>query len=328
MTNTAPMLFSPPTSHAFAQRVASAVGVALAEHEWRPFEDGEHKMRPLESVRGREVYVIHSLYAEPGHSVNDKLCELLFFVGALVDASAAHVNVVAPYLCYARKDRRSQTRDPVTTRYVAQLFEAVGATRFITLDVHNLAAYQNAFRVPVEHLEANGMLAQWFARHLHDTPLVVVSPDAGGVRRAEDFRARLMKLLGRPVEAAFAGKLRAGGIVTGKPIVGDLEGRCAIIVDDLIGTGTTLANLAGHCRALGATEVHAAATHGLFLGDACEKLGNGMLASVVVTDSVAPWRVPDGPLLDRLTVLDSAPLFAQAIARMHASLLDALKPVH
>ncbi|WP_028214088.1 ribose-phosphate diphosphokinase [Paraburkholderia mimosarum] len=316
--NTAPMLFSPPASHAFAERVASSLGIPLGEYEWRPFEDGEHKMRPLESVRGRDVYVIHSLYGEPGHSVCDKLCELLFFVGALVDASAARVSVVAPYLCYARKDRRSQARDPVTTRYVAQLFEAVGATRCATLDVHNVAAYQNAFRVPTEHLEANGLLAQWFATHLRDTALVVVSPDAGGVRRAEDFRGRLAKLLGRPVEAAFAGKLRAGGIVTGKPIVGDLDGRCAIIVDDLIGTGTTLAQVAAHCRALGASAVHAAATHGLFLGEACEKLGGGALESVVVTDSVAPWRVTDGPLLERLSVLDSAPLFAEAIARMHA----------
>jgi ribose-phosphate pyrophosphokinase len=127
MMNTAAMLFSPPGSRAYAERVATALAVALADHELGPFEDGEHKMRPLESVRGRDVYVIHSLYGEPGHTDNDKLCELLFFVGALVDASAARVSVVAPYLCYARKGRRSQARDPVTTRYVAQLFEAVGA---------------------------------------------------------------------------------------------------------------------------------------------------------------------------------------------------------
>ena len=313
-----PQLFSPPTTHAFAQRVATALGVALAEYERCPFEDGEHKMRPLESVRDRDVYVIHSMYADPGHTVNDKLCELLFFVGALVDACAARVSVVAPYLCYARQDRHSQLRDPVTTRYVAQLFEAMGVSRVATLDVHNPAAWQNAFRVPTEHLEANGLLARWFATNLRDTALVVVSPDAGGVHRAEDFRARLAKLVGHPVEAAFAGKLRAGGIVTGKPIVADLEGRCAIIVDDLIGTGATIAQVAAHCRALGASEVHAAATHGLFLGDACERLGNGALASVVVTDSVATWRVPEGPLLERLTVLDSAPLIAEAIARMHA----------
>ncbi|MEM5365188.1 ribose-phosphate diphosphokinase [Paraburkholderia azotifigens] len=317
MMNTEPMLFAPPASHAYAQRVATALGVTLAEHEWRPYEDGEHEMRPLESVRGRDVYVIHSLYAEPGHTVNDKLCELLFFAGALVDASAARVSIVAPYLCYARKDRRSQARDPVTTRYIAQLFEAVGTSRFATLDVHNVTAYQNAFRIPTEHLEANGLLTQWFASHLHDRALVVVSPDAGGVRRAEDFRARLARLLDKPVEAAFAGKLRAGGIVTGKPVVGDLEGRCAIIVDDLIGSGTTLSLIAGHCLALGATEVHAAATHGLFLANACEKLGNGMLTSVVVTDSIEPWRVPKGALLDRLSVLDSTPLAAQAIAHMH-----------
>ncbi|HSJ80246.1 MAG TPA: ribose-phosphate pyrophosphokinase-like domain-containing protein, partial [Thiobacillus sp.] len=147
-------LFALDASRAYGERVATALGVALSSHEEREFEDGEHKARPLENVRGKDVYVIQSLYGEPGMSANDKLVRLLFFIGALKDASAGRVTAVCPYLAYSRKDRKTKSRDPVSSRYVAQLFEAVGSDRMVTLDVHNPAAYQNAFRIPAEHLEA------------------------------------------------------------------------------------------------------------------------------------------------------------------------------
>jgi ribose-phosphate pyrophosphokinase len=320
-------VFAFATSRPFGERIAAHLGIALAAHEERPFEDGEHKTRPLVSVRGHDVYVVQSLYGEPGSSVNDKLCRLLLFIGALKDASAARVCAVVPYLCYSRKDRRSQPRDPVSTRYVAAMLEAVGVDRVVTIDVHNVAAYQNAFRCPTEHLEANGLLVDWFAGQARDRPIVVVSPDAGGVRRAEDFRARLAVRLGRPVDAAFAGKLRSGGIVTAKPIVGDVAGRCAVIVDDLIGSGTTLARTAADCRALGAQSVYAVATHGMFFDRAPELLGGAPLDGIAVTDSVPPWRVPPGALRDKLTVLDCAPLFAEAIVCIHGggSVTDLLR---
>src|SRR5690606_10337866 len=126
------------------------------------FEDGEHKIRPLTSVRGRDVYVLSSLYGETDRSPDEKLCRLLFFIATLRDNGATRVTAVVPYLAYARKDRRTQSRDPVTTRYVASLFEAVGVDRVVTLDVHNLAAFQNAFRCRTEHLEARML----FVRHL------------------------------------------------------------------------------------------------------------------------------------------------------------------
>lgn len=151
-------LFAFASCRAFGERIAARLGVTLAAHEERPFEDGEHKTRALVSVRGHDVYVVQSLHGEPGSSVNDKLCRLLLFIGALKDASAARVCAVTPYLCYSRKDRRSQPRDPVSTRYVATLLEAVGVDRVVTIDIHNIAAFQNAFRCPTEHLEANGML--------------------------------------------------------------------------------------------------------------------------------------------------------------------------
>ncbi|KPL27030.1 MAG: ribose-phosphate pyrophosphokinase, partial [Acidithiobacillales bacterium SM1_46] len=129
-------VFAVAASREFGERVAQALGQALGAHEEREFEDGEHKIRPLKSVRGRDVYVIQSLYSDSAQSANDKLCRMLFFLGALRDAGAARTTAVMPYLAYARKDQKSQTRDPVTTRYVAQLIESVGVDRVVTLDVH------------------------------------------------------------------------------------------------------------------------------------------------------------------------------------------------
>lgn len=312
-----PCLFAPEASRAWGEAVAGCLGCGLAPHEEREFEDGEHKARPLASVRGRDVYVLHSLHGDVDRSVNDKLCRLLFLVGALKDASAARVTAVVPYLAYARKDRRSKARDPVTTRYVAALLESVGMDRIVTLEVHNLAAYQNAFRRPAEHLEMHGIVAAHFARLVGPREAVVVAPDAGGIHRADAFRQRLARLLGRPVGSAFAEKHRSEGVVSGELFVGDVAGRVAIVVDDLIGSGTTLARTAAACRRRGAETVYAGAAHGLFTGDAARVLADEALSAVAVTDSVPPWRLPPGPARDKLTVLSAAPLFAEAIRRMH-----------
>src|SRR6187455_2239428 len=146
MTQQRLRIFAPAATAEFGEAVSRVLGQPLAAHEERDFEDGEHKIRPLDVVRDADVYVLQSLHGGPRESANDKLCRLLFFIGALRDAGAARVTVVAPYLCYARKDRRTKPHDPVTTRYIAQLFEAVGAEAVVTLEVHNPAAYENAFR--------------------------------------------------------------------------------------------------------------------------------------------------------------------------------------
>ena len=135
-------LFSLRFDQTLGERVAGKLGIRLGAHEEREFEWGQHKSRPLESVRGKDVYVVQSLHGDAVHNVNDKLCRLLFFLGALRDADARRVTAVVPFLCYARKDRQTKPRDPVTTRYVAALFEAVGVDRVVTLEVHNLAAFQ------------------------------------------------------------------------------------------------------------------------------------------------------------------------------------------
>lgn len=318
MPSHAPMLFALNASRAFGEQVSRKLGVSLSAHEEREFEDGEHKARPLVSVRGRDVFVLHSLYGELRQSGNDKLCRLLFFIGAVKDAGAASVTAVVPYLAYARKDRKSKARDPVTTRYVAALFEAVGADAVMTMDVHNLAAYQNAFRCRSEHLEAGQLFAAHFGTLLKGHDVVVVSPDAGGIKRAEQFRLRLTQALGAPVGAAFAEKYRSGDVVSGDMLVGDVKGKDAIIIDDLISTGTTLARTARTCIELGAARVMATATHGLFMGDAHRILADPALERIVVTDTVPPFRLPEGATKDKLTVLGSSALFAEAVRRLHA----------
>jgi len=318
MTDPELLLFALDATRAFGERVSRQLGVALSPHEERAFEDGEHKARTLVNVRGRDVFVVQSLHGDNGQSVNDKLCSLLFFIGALKDASAASVTAIVPYLGYARKDQKSQIRDPITTRYIAAMFEAVGTDRIVTMDVHNLAAYQNAFRCRTDHLQATGLFAAYFAPLVRDHEVVVVAPDAGGIKRSEKFRLRLSHDLGRPVAAAFAEKHRAQGVVSGELIVGDVQGKCAIIVDDLISAGTTIARTVKACVSRGASQVYAAASHGLFVGDAPQVLADDALTQIVVTDTVPPFRLPVGKVRDKLVVLDGATLFADAIKRIHS----------
>ncbi|MGA2392042.1 MAG: ribose-phosphate pyrophosphokinase [Candidatus Lustribacter sp.] len=320
-------LFALDASAAYGRRVSESLDIALSQHEEREFEDGEHKARPLVNVRNKDVFVVHSLYSDVKASVNDKLCRLLFFLGALRDASAGSVTAIVPYLCYARKDRKTQPRDPVTTHYVAELFDAVGIDRIVTMDVHNLMAYQNAFRARTDHLEATKLFVDYFASVVGSSEITVVSPDTGGVKRAERFQSALSRRLGRPIGAAFVEKYRAGGIVSGGALIGEVKDRIAIILDDLISTGGTLARSAKACRAHGATRVYAAATHGLFVGKPETLLGETALDQLVVTDTVPPFRLPVEAIGAKVIVLETAPLVAEAIRRIHTggSLVDLLE---
>jgi ribose-phosphate pyrophosphokinase len=227
------------------------------------------------------------------------------------------VTAVVPYLCYARKDRRSKPRDPVSTRYVAGLLESAGADAVLTLDVHNVAAYENAFRIRAEHLEARRLFAEYFRSLLGDEPVSVVSPDVGGVRRAEAFRELLERRLGRGATRAFMEKNRSEGVVSGEAFVGEVSGRTAIIIDDLVSSGATLARTVAACRAHGARRVFAAASHGLFTAKAAALVAEPALDQIVVTDSVPAFRL-EGSARAKLRVLSVAPLFAEAIRRLHA----------
>lgn len=309
-------LFGIGTTRPLAEQIASCLQIPLGEHEEREFEDGEFKIRPLETVSRQTVCVVHSLAGEEGRSVNDKFCRLLVFVGALEDAGAAEVVAVLPYLAYWRKDQRTQPRDPVTTRYVARVLEAVGVDGVVTVDAHNLISFDNAFSCRKDHLTAIPLFAAHFAKVLGDRKKVVaVSPDVGGVKRARAFAADLAERTGRAVDVAFVEKHRSLGRVTGDLFAGDVDGATAIIIDDLVSGGTTIARAAAACRAHGARAVHAAATHGVFAARSADVLSGASLASLVVTDTVTDVRRRSADLPIEVEVLGVAPLFAEAIGR-------------
>ena len=310
-------VFALASSKMLGTAIAAALGRQLASHEEREFEDGEHKARPLDTVAGNDVFLVESLHGEPGQSPNDKLCRLLFFIGALKDAGAARVTAVVPYLAYARKDRRTKPNDPVTTRYVAAMFASVGSDCVVTLEVHNPTAFENAFRCRTVTLTGTPLFVDYVKANLSDDDLAVVSPDAGGMKRAEMLRAALEEALGRPVGKGLAEKHRSAGVVSGEMFTGDMSGRTALVVDDLISTGGTLVRTARAARDAGARRVIALVTHGLFMPGAAEAITDPALDHIVVSDVVPPFRLDQPESDKKLTILPAAPLLAEAIRRLH-----------
>ena len=185
------LIFSLDPESTFATALAAELDETLSRHEDRAFEDGEHKLRPLVDPRGDDVYVVASLHGGPQDSPHDKLCRLLMFIATLREHGAARVSAVVPYLAYARKDRQTKPFDPVTLRYVAQLFEAVGTAQLLVLEAHNVAALQNAFRCTTLHLDAHPAFDGVAIDVARGGPIAVASPDPGGVKRAQLWREAL-----------------------------------------------------------------------------------------------------------------------------------------
>jgi ribose-phosphate pyrophosphokinase len=309
-------VFAPAASGMLGAKIAADLGLPLSAHEEREFTGREYKMRALQSVRDRSVYVVQSLFGDSRGSANDRLCQLLFFVGALKDAGAERVTACVPYLAYARQDRRSEAHDPITARYIAQLFEAMGVDRVLVLEVHNLAAFDNAFRCRTVHLEAAALFVRHFAAQSVDHEFAVVSPDIGGVKRARHFQEQLEQAVGHAVNFALMDKKRSRGGVTGTLFAGDVAGRCVIVLDDLISSGTTAARAIGACRRADAVRVELAATHASFAAEAHRLFAQDPPDKVVVTDSVDLGEGFLPYLQGPLAVLSVAPLFAEAIRRL------------
>jgi ribose-phosphate pyrophosphokinase len=267
-------------------------------------------------VRGKDVFVVQSLHGDAAHSVNDKLCRLLFFLGALRDGGPGRLTAVVPFLCYSRKDRQTKPRDPVTTRYVARLFEAVDVDCVVTLDVHNLAAFQNAFRCQTVHLDADRLFAAFAADRLSGD-VTVLSPDVGGVKRANRFRDVLGRRLGKPLPGGFIEKRRSQGVVSGDAVVGDVKGRTVVLVDDMISGGTTLGRAASACRDAGASDVVAVATHGAFVPEASRILADAPISRIAILDHIPPVALEETVVRDKLEIVDGAGLIADAIRCLH-----------
>jgi ribose-phosphate pyrophosphokinase len=311
------LILAPAESRALALTAATTAGIELAELEDRSYDGGEFKLRPLQSVRDRHIFVLQSLAESQRAPIAHRLVRLLFLLQTVRDAGASCVTAVLPYLAYARKDRRTKPRDPVYTRYVAQLIEAAGSNRVVTLDVHNPSALENAFRIPFDHLSALPMMAAHFDRHLPTGSLAVVSPDIGGVKRAQTFRELLERRTSREVELLFVEKRREGRNISGGAIIGNANGRHAIIVDDLCATGATLLQAAKALRAAGAVSVHTAVTHFPIETGIRALAASEEVAQVVTTDSVGySPEISVRPNGSKVTILPAGELLGQALARL------------
>ena len=287
---------------ALAEAVAKELGTELVPAETRTFANGEIYARYGDSVRGCDAFVMQSHCAP----INEWLMEQLIMVDALKRASAKRITVVAPFYPYARQDKKGRGREPISARLVADLFKAAGADRIMSVDLH-AAQIQGFFDGPVDHLFAMPVLLEHFQKQLDPSTLTVVSPDMGRVRVADIWSDKL----GAPL--AIIHKRRDPKVpnqVSVHEIVGDVEGRVCLLVDDLIDTGRTIAKAAEALKANGATGVVVAATHAVFSDPAVEVLQSDFIDQVVVTDTLP---VSADKHWDRLTVLPIAPLLARAI---------------
>jgi ribose-phosphate pyrophosphokinase len=307
-----PLLFTGNSNRALAGEVASRMESRLGSALVDKFKNDECRIEIRENVRGAEVFVMQSICKAPnGQTVNDSLMELLLMIDALNRASAYRITAVVPYYGYAKQDKKTKGREPISAKLVANLIESAGAKRLVTLDLH-AAQIQGFFDIPVDNLEATPTLCSYLKQQgFTGNKIVVVSPDAGGVARAEKFAKRLNSTL------AIVFKRRPEPDVSEvTEIVGDVDGRIAIVVDDMISTGGTLAKAAEALIKRGATKVYTCATHGIFAGDAARVLNDSPIEKVIITNTLPNVEDTLGP---KFKVLSIAQILADAIKRITAN---------
>ena len=283
-----------------AKDICEKMGIDLLDCDVTTFSDGEINVEINETVRGCDVFII-----QPTHSpVNDNLMENLILIDACKRASAGRINAVIPYYGYARQDRKTRAREPITAKLVANLLEKAGADRVVTMDLH-AGQIQGYFDIPVDHLSAIPVLAEYFKDKI-DENSTVVSPDLGGVTRARNFANKLN------LPIAIIEKRRPRPNVSEvMNVIGDIEGKTCILVDDIIDTAGTICQAAKTLKEMGAKEVYGCATHGVLSGPAIERLLDSDLKEFVITDSIP---LPDLPeIRDKIKVVSVAEMFAKAL---------------
>lgn len=299
-------VFSLNSNLDLALDIAKQIGVPLGECSVSTFSDGEIQINIEESVRGCDVYVVQSTSAP----VNRHIMELLIMIDALKRASAATVNVVIPYYGYARQDRKAKPREPITAKLVADILQVAGATRVITIDLH-APQIQGFFNIPVDQLVGVPILGDyWESKDLGE--VVIVSPDHGGVSRARQLAERLKA----PIAIIDKRRPRPN-VAEVMNIVGDVKGKPAILIDDMIDTAGTISLAADALIKNGATDVYACCTHAVLSGPAMERIGQSPIKDLVVTNTIP---LPEEKITDKLTILSVAPLISEAIIRVHEQL--------
>jgi len=297
-------IFSGSSNRPLAESIARALGLPLGQSETERFANDNLFVRYQESLREADVFIVQSLVPP----VQDHLFELLMMIDAAKGASAHRVTAVIPYFSYARSDKKDEPRISITARLVADLIETAGADRVLTMTLHSPQVH-GFFKIPLDHLSAMPVIANHFAMRLEDLEnAVVVATDAGGLKRASQVAKRL------DLPLAFIEKERLSDReVRARSLVGNVENKIALIVDDEISTAGSLVKAAETVLGAGAREVRAAAAHGVYVGPAMERIARSPIAEVAATNTCPP---PD-PLPEKLTVLPVGPLFAEAILRIH-----------
>ena len=288
-----------------SEKISDYLGIELGELTVNRFADGEIAISIEESVRGDHVFIIQPT----SYPTNDHVMELLIMIDALRRASAKTITAVIPYYGYARQDRKAKPREPITAKLVANLITVAGADRVVTLDLH-AAQIQGFFDIPVDHLLGAPLLASYFLDHgLHGEEVVVVSPDHGGAVRAR----KLAEFLDSSI--AIVDKRRPRPNVSEvMNIIGDVKGKKAIIIDDMIDTAGTITAAAQAIKDAGATEVYASGTHGIFSAPAIERIENSVIKKMVVTDSI---YLPEEKRIDKIELISVSELVGQAIQRVY-----------
>jgi len=296
-------IFSGNANRPLAEKICEYLGVPLGEASVGRFSDGEISVEFKENVRGRDVYVIQPTCIP----CNEHLMELLLMMDALRRASAQSITAVVPYYAYARQDRKTAPRVPISAKLVANLITCAGASRLLTMDLHT-GQIQGFFNIPVDHLYAAPVMLDYIRQNL-GTDLVMVSPDAGGVERARAFAKRLNAGL------AIIDKRREATVITAMTLIGNVWGKEAVILDDMVTTGATLIKAAELLIRHGARAVHACVTHAVLSRNAVASLKSSLLQTLAVTDTI-PLN-PEAQELDKIRVLSVAPLLGEAIRRIH-----------
>jgi ribose-phosphate pyrophosphokinase len=299
-------IFCGNSNKELAYEIGDHLGVAIGKAVVKRFKDGEVSVNIQESVRGSDVFVVQPTCAP----TNDNLMELLIMIDALRRASASRITAVVPYYGYARQERKAKAREPITAKLVANLIVTAGVDRMMAMDLH-APAIQGFFDIPLDHLPGDAILAEYIVRKKLDD-ICVVSPDIGGVGRARKFAERISASL------AIVDKRRPEPNVSEvMHVIGNLEGKTAVLVDDIIDTAGTLTLAAKALAAAGARDVYACCTHPVLSGEAIERLEASMIKEVIVTNTIP---LPDEKKSPKIKVLSVAPVLGEAIVRVHEDL--------
>lgn len=296
-------VFTGNANNKLAEKICRELNIPLGTCEVNTFSDGEINVNFSETVRGIDVFIVQSTCTP----VNENIMELLILIDALKRASAGRINAVVPYYGYARQDRKTKAREPITAKLIANLLTTAGADRVISMDLH-AAQIQGYFDIPVDHLSGVPILADYF-KSIADEETVIVSPDLGGVTRARAFA----NLLDLPI-AIIEKRRPKANMAEVMNVIGDINNKNVIIVDDIIDTAGTIAQAASVLKNFGAKKVYACATHGVLSGPAIERIQDSQLEKFVITDTIP---LAEEKKIDKIDVVTVAPLFAEAIRRIH-----------